>query len=178
MAFVFILTTPDYDGVHIEACFSSKEKAIDAIVHFDPTLTSEDIIEFEIDSPLPEKFEKFYCHYLFGPSGDKLDTLVKMLRPSKTPSFEYEHPYMYSKNSWVIGYGKTPEQAESNAKDGFSKKDPIWQIFQNNREIQHAHPSTLFQSPKPYAIHRDKNVALTAMQKFKSTGEISLGLHV
>lgn len=174
---VYILGRSDYDGIEIEAIYSSKEKAVEALI-YEQYLHENDIHEFDLD-PIAEgePFEDYYCCVINPNHEEKIWIGTERINPSKLQPFEFSPVSLNTTH----GYGKTPEEAESNARLAQAQIHYVWQVWNHNipgrlDRQQYCHPSCVdnrFPELGPYAVHEDFNTAKIAVMEYQATGKLS-----
>lgn len=174
---VYILADSDYGGMNINGVYSSKEKAMEALLYSE-YLKEHDIYEFELDPVSQGEIFENYYYCVINPNYEpKMRTGTLRINPSKFQPFELSPVYPDS----TKGYGKTPEEAESNAKLAQSQLHPVWQVWNHNIQgrldrRKFNHPSlvnTNVPEMGPYAVHEDFNVAKIAVMEYQATGKLS-----
>lgn len=171
---IYIVGEDDYDGTNIFGVYSTREKAVEALHYLDAYLKEEDIKEYELDLPNDgEKYEVFHsCHMKDG--GEK-----EFFTTENKPSTVVPITYGYGKTPYWSGHGRTKEEAEANAEKGRLELQPVWQIHETGLETIYWHPSAIWRVDKCegthgfYAVHKDRNVCIIALEEYKKTGKIS-----
>lgn len=108
---IYLLCCYDYELMDIEGIYSSKEKALEAAAYF--RCRENDIKEFEVDrANVGEKYERFYYYNIRGGKewGD-----CSLKKPSEVNSMEFIERSLEDIPQYQ-GWGRTPEEAENNAK--------------------------------------------------------------
>lgn len=180
---VYILAEYDYDGVNIVSVYSTKEKAVEALPYY-CAMTEEDIHEYELDPiHLGEKYEIYHYCNIDPNSVDKVWGGTSSVRPSEVIPFKFCEKR--SSHTQTQGWGKTKEEAESNARIAQSQLHPVWQVwvgdkYKNDHRIRHPHPSTIYKGPHrgAYAVHEDFNIAKIAVVEYQASGKLSAFLTV
>ena len=178
---IYILEDPDYDGVSIEGVFSTREKAVAALPYHNG-LNEDSIVEHEVDPVYSgEIYENyFYCNVRPSGPGEIMWGDAMKRRASEVIPFNFIESHIKSIDH-TQGWGKTPEEAESNARHAQTLLHPIWQIWKKKNGdgdyySKHLpHPSLIYKEMPgtAYAVHEDFNVAKIAVMEYEATGKLS-----
>lgn len=173
---VYIIAESDYDGVNIESVYSTKEKAVEALPYY-CAMDEEDIYEYELD-PIHEgeKYEIYHYCNIDPNSTDKVWGGTQSVRPSEVAPFEFY--CSHRTHTQTQGWGKTKEEAESNARIAQSQLHPVWQVFIDDKykcdsRCRVPHPSVIYPFHRTYAVHEDFNIAKIAVMEYQATGKLS-----
>lgn len=177
---VYVIAESDYDGVNIESVYSTKEKAIEALPYYE-SMDEDDIYEFELDPVHKgEKYEIYHYCNVDPNTKEKVKVWggTQSFKPSEVVPFEF--CTSRSSHTQTIGWGKTAEEAESNARIAQSQLHPVWQVwvddkYGDDRRMRLPHPSTIYKGTYcgSYAVHEDFNVAKIAVIEYMATGKLS-----
>lgn len=175
---VYVLGNDNYEGLDIESVYSTKEKAIEALPYYQ-AMTEEDIYEYELDPVhTGEKYEIYHYCNVDPNSKDKAWGGTQSVKPSEVRPFGF--CASRTSHTQTQGWGKTAEEAESNARIAQSQLHPVWQVWIDNKygddgRFLHSHPLTVFTGTcsGSYAVHEDFNVAKIAVMEYMATGKLS-----
>lgn len=171
---IYILIGYGNEEGEIQGAYSTKEKALEACPYFN--YDESDIREVEIDPPnVGEKYEEFYYFNIFK---DKEEVSKYMSQPSRVKPISYGYLDCDYQCAFQ-GTGRSIDEARINAYKARDSADPVWQVHSNvERKVHHADRSGIFKwelgtSGGCYAVHKDLNVCMMALEEYKKTGRAS-----
>lgn len=172
---VYVLGGSNYDGTDIHGIYSTREKTVSAL-SYSSYYDERDIQEIELDPENSgEKYEDyFFCNVKPSESKTQMWGGCIKLKPCEFVPFQFIDS-LHDFADHTFGLGKTPEEAEANARHAQTLLHPVWIIRTDGYQKRLPHPSCVDGSAgrQACAVHEDFNVAKIAIMEYKATGKLS-----